>query len=97
MGDILDLSTELGLVDKAGAWYSYKGSRLGQGREQSVNFLREHVDTAGELEGRIREHFGLVAKGVAAKAKAEAAAPTEGEAPRRRGRPPAAEGERTEH
>ena len=59
VGDILDLATELGLVDKAGAWYSYKGNRLGQGREQSMGFLRENAQVAKELEGRIRSHFNL--------------------------------------
>ena len=59
MGDILDLATDLGIVDKAGAWYSYRGERLGQGREQSVEFLKNNIKVADDLESRIRQHFGL--------------------------------------
>lgn len=61
-GDILDLATDLGIVDKAGSWYSYQGERIGQGRDQSVEFLRNHQARAAELEERIRVHFGLVPK-----------------------------------
>ena len=90
MGDVLDLSTELGLVDKAGAWYSYKGNRLGQGREQSINFLKENGPIGQELEGRIRSHFNLPG---AAKAEPLKAADDGGEdatvsnGAKRRGRP----------
>lgn len=59
MGDILDLATDLGIVDKAGSWYSYQGDRIGQGREQSITFLGNNMPRALELEERIRTHFGL--------------------------------------
>lgn len=59
MGDILDLATDLGIVDKAGSWYSYQGDRIGQGREQSMEFLRKNMPRANELEQRIRTHFAL--------------------------------------
>ena len=59
-GDILDLGTDIGIIDKAGSWYSYMGDRLGQGREQSMNFLREHTDLTQSIEERIRLHFGLI-------------------------------------
>ena len=58
-GDILDLGTDIGIIDKAGSWYSYMGDRLGQGREQSMNFLREHR-AYSEHRRRIRLHFGLI-------------------------------------
>jgi recombination protein RecA len=61
MGDVLDLATDLAIVDKAGAWYSYQGDRLGQGREQSIEFLKKNPERAQELEGRIRAHFNLPA------------------------------------
>jgi recombination protein RecA len=73
MGDILDLATDLGIVDKAGSWYSYQGDRIGQGREQSVEFLKNNLGRAGELEDRIRQHFGLAARTAAPAAPAPAA------------------------
>ena len=62
-GDILDLGTDIGIIDKAGSWYSYMGDRLGQGREQSMNFLREHTELTQSIEERIRIHFGLIPQG----------------------------------
>ena len=59
-GDLLDLATDIGIIDKSGSWYSYQDQRLGQGREQSTNFLRSNPDIAGDIEERVRLHFGLV-------------------------------------
>ena len=59
-GDILDLATDLGIVDKNGSWYSYQKDRLGQGREQACDFLRQNGQICSDLEERIRLHFGLV-------------------------------------
>ena len=53
-GDILDLGTSMGILSKTGSFYSYKQTRLGQGREQAKEFLRGHADTAQEVESRIR-------------------------------------------
>ena len=53
-GDILDLGTSMGILSKTGSFYSYEKTRLGQGREQAKEFLREHADTAQEVESRIR-------------------------------------------
>ena len=61
VGELLDLGVSAGIVEKAGAWFSYNGQRIGQGRENAKKFLREHTDTAGEIEARIRENAGLVA------------------------------------
>ena len=72
-GDILDLATDLGIIDKAGSWYSYQSERIGQGREQSVEFLKNNTARANELEERIRQHFGLASKA----GSAPAVAPTE--------------------
>ncbi|HEY5649662.1 MAG TPA: recombinase RecA [Nitrospiria bacterium] len=55
IGEILDQGVDKKIVEKSGAWYSYKGERIGQGREQSKNFLREHPEAAKEIEVRIRE------------------------------------------
>ena len=49
-----------GIVDKSGAWISYKGQRIGQGRENAKTFLREHTELAAEIEAAIRQNAGLV-------------------------------------
>ena len=53
-GEILDLASKSGLVEKSGAWYSYKGDRIGQGRENAKAYLKENLDTASEIEESIR-------------------------------------------
>ncbi len=58
-GDIVDLGADSGIVEKSGAWYSYNGERIGQGRENAKQFLREHAETAQAIESRLLEHFGL--------------------------------------
>lgn len=56
-GELLDLGVQLELVQKSGAWFSYKETRLGQGRENAKVFFTEHPETAGELEEQIRQHM----------------------------------------
>jgi len=58
-GDVLDLGVELGLIDKSGAFYSYKGERLAQGRENAKQALREKPDLCLEIENTIRRQIGL--------------------------------------
>lgn len=58
-GDVLDMATALNIVDKSGAWYSYSGDRMGQGRENVKAFLKEHPDICSEIEGKVRETYGL--------------------------------------
>lgn len=53
--EIINLGVQQGLVDKAGAWFSYNGQRIGQGKENARQFLREHTAIAQEIEGKIRE------------------------------------------
>ena len=60
MGELLDLGVAAGIVDKSGAWISYKGQRIGQGRENAKTFLREHTELADEIESAIRQNAGLV-------------------------------------
>src|SRR6056300_613396 len=60
MGELLDLGVAAGIVDKSGAWISYKGQRIGQGRENAKAFLREHTELADEIESAIRQNVGLV-------------------------------------
>jgi recombination protein RecA len=59
-GDLLDLAVERKLVEKSGAWFAYQGERLGQGRENAKQFIREHADVAKGLELKLREMLGLV-------------------------------------
>ncbi|MEW6324859.1 MAG: recombinase RecA [Nitrospirota bacterium] len=58
-GELVDLGVEKGLIEKSGAWYTYKGERIGQGRENARLFLREHQPVAKEVELQIREAAGL--------------------------------------
>ncbi|MGB7299460.1 MAG: recombinase RecA [Burkholderiaceae bacterium] len=58
-GELLDLGSDLDIVDKAGAWYSYEGDRIGQGKDNAREYLREHPEMAMSIETRIREHYGV--------------------------------------
>jgi len=60
LGELLDLGVAAGLVEKSGSWFSYGEQRIGQGRENAKNFLRENPDMANELEVSIRQNAGLV-------------------------------------
>ena len=60
-GDILDLASKAGIIEKSGAWYSYQGSRIGQGRDNTKLYLKSHPEVLEEVEGLVREHFGLPA------------------------------------
>ena len=54
MGEVVDMGVQLGLVDKAGAWYSYKGDKIGQGKKNACEYLTEHAARGEEIEGLIR-------------------------------------------
>ena len=56
-GSVLDVAVELGFVKKAGAWFTYEGEQMGQGRENVKAFLRENPQTMAEIDGRVREHL----------------------------------------
>jgi len=58
-GDVLDLAVENTIVEKSGAWYSYKGERLGQGRDNTRVFLKENADTLKKIEDEVRDKIGL--------------------------------------
>ena len=58
-GSIIDLGVDAGIVRKAGAWYTYEGEQLGQGRERARLFLKEHDDVAAEIAKKVREQMGL--------------------------------------
>ncbi len=65
-GDLLDQSVQRKLVEKSGAWYSYKGERMGQGRENAKQFLREHSEITEALDLKLREALGLIKSAPAA-------------------------------
>ncbi len=58
-GDLLDLAVNNNLLEKSGAWYSYKSERIGQGRENARQFLKDNGDTFAKLEAEVRKHLGL--------------------------------------
>ncbi|GAA4888010.1 recombination protein RecA [Streptomonospora salina] len=62
-GGLIDLGVEQGVVRKSGAWYTYEGTQLGQGKENARNFLRENVDMANEVEKKIKEKLGVPGAG----------------------------------
>jgi recombination protein RecA len=59
-GEIIELGVKAGVVEKSGAWYSYNGTKIGQGKEQARKFLKEHKDIAIEIEDRVRQQAGLL-------------------------------------
>ncbi len=60
VGELIDLGVKAGIVEKSGAWFSFNSQRIGQGRENAKQFLREHPDLAGAIEARLREESGAV-------------------------------------
>ena len=58
-GEIVDLGSEMGIVEKSGAWYSFGGERIGQGRESAKQFLKEHPETAEQIMVKVMEKVGL--------------------------------------
>ena len=60
VGDILDLAADNNIISKSGAWYAYDGNKIGQGRENAKNYLKENPNICDEVEKKVRELFGLV-------------------------------------
>ena len=60
--EILDLASEIGIVDKSGAWYAYKGEKIGQGKENAKAFLKDNPKIAQEIESKVRESHGILKK-----------------------------------
>mgnify|MGYP000403423033 CR=1 FL=1 len=76
-GDILDLAVNVSIVDKSGAWFAYNNAKIGQGRENAKQYLRDNPAVMAEIEKKVREHYGLTGDVVvpesAAPAKADGA------------------------
>lgn len=64
LGEIIDLGVERNIIDKSGAWFSYSGTRIGQGRENVKQYLAGHPEIAGEIESKVRQASGLPAQAV---------------------------------
>ncbi len=72
-GEILDLASECSVVNKSGAWYSYQGEKIGQGRENVKVFLKEHPEIFDEIEKKVRIHYHLLPEEDGTEAPAETA------------------------
>lgn len=61
-GDVLDLASEIDVINKSGAWYAYQGEKIGQGRENAKIYLKEHPEITQEIEQQVRDHFIVTAE-----------------------------------
>ena len=66
VGDIVDLAAECEIIRKSGAWYSYEGNKIGQGRENTKVYMKEHPELMREIEQKVREHYSLQADALSA-------------------------------
>jgi recombination protein RecA len=73
-GEMVDLGVQAGVVEKSGAWFSYDGTRIGQGRENAKQFLRDNPEIADAIEKKVRSNAGLVADAMMGKAEEETTA-----------------------
>ncbi len=74
-GDLLDIAVNNNLLEKSGAWFSYKGERIGQGRENARQFLKDNKDIYAKLDTEVRKHLGLTPSTLQAAGAPAAAAP----------------------
>ena len=58
-GDILDLAADIDVVMKSGAWYNYEGNKIGQGRENAKQYLKDHPEVLQEISAKVRAHYGF--------------------------------------
>jgi recombination protein RecA len=62
-GELVDLASDIDIINKSGAWYSYNGEKIGQGKENTKIFLRNNPDIASEIDYKIREHYNILSEG----------------------------------
>ena len=72
-GDILDIASNIDIVNKSGAWYAYMGEKIGQGRENTKIYLKEHPEVRDEIEAKVRAYYGLDGASEAGNREAEGA------------------------
>jgi len=77
-GDLLDLAVNNNILEKSGSWFSYKGERIGQGRENARQFLKDNKDTMAKLDTEVRKALGLIATPAAPPAAAAGQTPPQG-------------------
>ena len=65
-GEIIDMGVEARILDKSGAWYAYNGEKVGQGKDNAREFLRENPELAREIENKVRESLGIPLQGAQA-------------------------------
>jgi recombination protein RecA len=65
-GELIDLGVKANVVEKSGAWFSYDSQRIGQGRENAKQFLKENPDVASKIEAAVRQNAGLIAEAILA-------------------------------
>ena len=58
-GELIDIASEINIIEKSGAWYSYNGEKIGQGKENVKTFLKEKKELKEEIEKKVREHYGF--------------------------------------
>jgi recombination protein RecA len=63
-GELIDLGVKAGVVEKSGAWFSYDSQRIGQGRENAKQFLKDNPDIANRIEAAVRQNSGLIAEAI---------------------------------
>ena len=81
-GELIDLGVKAEIVEKSGAWYAYKGEKIGQGKENAKLYLEQNPKAAAEIEMTIREKAGLISKKIEGNPiEKEKVAPAEEEAP----------------
>ncbi len=71
--DLIDLASDSDIIEKTGSWFSYGKNRIGQGRENARDFLKEHPAVADEIERKLKEHYGLITSSASKEEKAEPA------------------------
>ncbi|MBA5725649.1 recombinase RecA [Bombella sp. TMW2.1880] len=81
MGELLDLGVKANVVEKSGAWFSYDSTRIGQGRENAKQYLREHPEMAAEIEKRVRQGAGIIAEDMMVGESSENGADSDSELP----------------
>jgi recombination protein RecA len=81
LGEIIDLGAQAGIIEKSGAWFSYDGQRIGQGRENTRAYLKEHPEIAAKIEQAIRHDAGLADTMMTRGAASEDSGESDGEAP----------------
>ena len=71
VGDILDIAAGIDVVNKSGAWYAYEGNKIGQGRENAKQYLKDNPAVCEEIEQKVRKHFSMGEEETAAETKTE--------------------------